>query len=382
MGILRSLFSFVGQSTNDPAKNSDFFRARNIAGSCDLSSIIHELDQEKFLEPFSLLVEKKYSAEIIKTGFKATKNDWEFFAALWLYDVPTAEHSIRTMALAKRIATDQMEGPRGEKITLEKLVENKLPLEQFLRAALFHDIGKIALPREVVNNALGDKEMGELFMDTLRGKDRNAILETAGLDPNNIKSSEDALRLLYTRGLRPKDVVPVSVIFAGPQSDTLRAIERKGFSTEETLGEIMSRHEQEGEKIFARIDPDVADIIGHHHPGVRLPQQKDLNTAKEAETGLRRYAIHFMLAVVDEYDAIGHQRNYKKALKKAETLSILAHETVSGRLEKGITYLWLKERYKTLKREPGDEKFCKTIEDFLENIENKNAVNELVKIIV
>ena len=369
--MFQTLFHPSWVKTKTAKNDADFLLAREIAGSGNYEKILAELRGKNLLTKYEKAVKSKYEGAIALTEFLPSDEDWEMLTVLWLYDEPTAEHCIRTLGLTHEIAVRELEGPRGEKISLHALVEKNISLQKFLRASLFHDIGKLALPREVVKNTLNDHEMGEIFFKMCHEESSSNTYE-------KFATCEDSLKYLYEHGLRPKDVVPVRMIFTGDSSKILEVIERNGFSKEETLGEILSRHEQESEKIFAGKDHEVADIVGHHHPGVRLPKH-EFQENKETDEYFKKHIVHFMLAVVDEHDAISGPRDYKKPVPKAEMLSILARETQSGRLEKGLTYLWVKKEYDSLKKDPNDKKFYDTIEEFLENQKNKDAVGELVK---
>jgi hypothetical protein len=201
------------------------------------------------------------------------------------------------------------------------------------------------------------------------------------IDPEKVTNNKDALKRIYRRGLRPKDAVPVKEIFTGPNAHVLDILKQRGFSPDETLGQIISHHEPEGRKIFEPYDSVVAKIVGYHHPGVRLPKK---NAAPPIIENDRRsgYRPQFLLALIDESDAIEYSRAYKKGRSKKEVLHLLAQDAESGRLDRGLTYLWLSNRYKELPNQEGEEVFNEHIEAFLSDPQNKEAAKTLIKTIV
>lgn len=354
--------------------------ARNIANRGNLEEIRNELKQKRSLGTLLKIVKNIYAKKLKSAGFRATQNDWEMLAILWLYHEETAEHGVRLLLLGNELLSHPLIGPENEKIFLKKLIpKNHISIEQFLRGVLFHDIGKIALPREVVENSLNDEEMGLLFLKMLENGDRKAILSALDIDPEKVINNKDALRRIYRRGLRPKDAVPVKEIFTGDSAHVLDVLKERGFSPDETLGQIISRHEPEGRKIFEPYDSVVAKIVGYHHPGVRLPKKGALPVVeKERRSG---YRPQFLLALIDESDALEYTRAYRKGHSKKEVLYLLARDAESGRLNRGLTYLWLSNRYKELPNKEGEEIFNAHIEAFLSDPQNREAAKELIKTI-
>ena len=352
-------------------RSGDLPRAQKIAGNGDCGEILNELKSADLLETYVATVKEKYLGIFNHADFVPSPEDWEMLTVLWLYDADIAEHSVRVFELAHELATHKFVVQEAT-VHLQKLIEkHHVTLDQFLRASLFHDSGKITLPREAISNSLNDHEMGELFIRMLEKGDRNAILSALKINPSSVKTNEEALDRLYEMGLRPKDAVPVREIFSGKDSAALEMIKQSGFSPDETLGEILSRHEQAGGKLFAHSDKIVAHIIEHHHPGVQLPgkKKKDADHLRDLE---------FMLALVDEFDAFGHQRSYKKAMAPLVVLFELAREAESGRLDRGLTYLWIANEYSHISalEKDGKRREIIKLETFLRDHENiKAAVN-------
>lgn len=98
-----------------------------------------------------LEMRRKYELDLQPFSF-LDEIDWLMITAIDSFDEATMRHSIKTLQLAVELAEREQRLPTGEIIVFLNLMERSgISYECYCRAALFHDIGKIMIPIEVLN---------------------------------------------------------------------------------------------------------------------------------------------------------------------------------------------------------------------------------------
>lgn len=325
----------------------DIDRAENIAGQGDYETIRKELTETKLLEKHTRLMIDQHSEHLAEKDFFPTQEDWEMLAILHLYDTPTFEHSMRTFDIAHDMVTKTLRGPHNEDIRLQIFIQHEgVSLEQFLRAALFHDIGKVVIPREVLNNAFSDNDMNRILLRMAHDGRAQEIFDMIGCEHDRDFKDEDILAKMHAAGYRAVDLVPIDEAFPQDQyPELIETVQQRGFSTKQTLKSILQRHEPEGARIFGE-DEVVADLVGHHHNYAHEKSKRKVSIdTLNMSTKIDEFALIHLLAIADETDALRSARSYKEGLSDLDIFAELIRESATGRPSRAIVYLWISNKY-------------------------------------
>lgn len=312
--------------------------AEGIAGEGKYEDIVEQLRASGVFPSCVEKTRSTYGARLAVDNFAMTDQDFEMLTVLGLYDTSTLEHSIRTFELAYRIITHPFTEASGETLIIGDFLSGaNVSLEQFLRAALFHDIGKVIIPREILHNALDDEEvLVKMFPE--------GNLEAEG---EHVKKM--MVQALYDNGIRPIDVVPLKEIFAGEKyTALLSSLEKRGFSEAATLKDVIRMHEPEGKRILTSLGYKTeGELAGAHH-----------NYTKEGH----QYLVHIrgmsfgvadLIRIADVTDALRSMRWYKKPLSELEVLFILTKDAEAGKIDSRLAYLWVKDQYAEIQKKEG-----------------------------
>ena len=360
-------------------------RAEEIAGIGDYEAIRRNLAAENLLEDHVKEMIDRHAKHFETKGFSMEKDDWDMLAILDLYDSATFEHSLRTFDIAHDMVTKTLIGPRGESIRLQIFIQHEgVSLHQFLRAALFHDIGKVAIPREVINNDFTDSDMDALLLRMAHNGRAGEIFSLIGCEHDRDFRDEDVLAKMHSAGYRAVDLVPIDEAFPQDQyPEIINAIDARGFSRKQTLKSIIQHHESETANILGD-DTVVADLAGHHHNYAheRSKRRISIDTLKMS-TKIDEFALMHLLTIADETDALRSARSYKEGLSDLDILAELIHDAETGHLNKAIVYLWISNEYPEYqaKKDPvnpqeseHDTEKIRIIESFL--AESKEAIDK------
>lgn len=255
-----------------------------------------------------------------------TERDKEMFTALDLYDPATARHCRETY----RIAKGQMEIPVDGSMSFAELLSSRegVTLEQFYRACLFHDIGKVGVPRAVIRDRLGDGAMLECMHHVYRD------LYQAGRIPGELGLGADATEgaideALKEHNLRAVYLVPAREAFAG-NATALAELQELGFSGEETLMDIIKTHEPRSGDILAALGlPVEADLAAHHHNYRNEKLQYPITT----DTLHISVDLADMLHIADVIQALSERRAYHEgALRMPKIMRIIVEHVREGKI--------------------------------------------------
>jgi hypothetical protein len=333
--------------------------AEVIAGGGKYEDIFGELLTKGMLSRYIKKTRNEYKDRLTLGNFIMTDHDFEMLAVLGLYDMNTLEHSIRTFELAYRIIAHPFPQFSGGEIILgDFLGDAGVSREQFLRAALFHDIGKVIIPREILHNALDDEEvLVKMFPEE-------------NFEKEGERAAKIILQTLYANGIRPIDVVPLKEIFTGEKYlELLHNLKKRGFSEAATLKDVIRMHEPEGKRILLSCGYETeAELAGSHHNYEKEAHRHIMNIAG------RIIGVSDIIRIADVTDALRSARWYKKPLSDLDVLFVLVQDAEAGKIDPLLTYLWVKDQYLELqknhaslavKREMKEEEAC-VIEMFLE----------------
>ncbi|MCK9351527.1 MAG: HD domain-containing protein [Candidatus Paceibacterota bacterium] len=339
--------------------NDAYLRGKEIAQCGDFRCILETLRKEGLLEKCIDLMQSEYNVFFASNGFKPDRTVWETLTILGLYDTPTLEHCLRTFSITRDIATKPLLGPRGEEIILKEYIEEAgVPLPKLFLAAMVHDIGKIKLPIEILHNSLTDEEMNHLLTDMIwRGDSVEEIGIRMGYTPDELshKTAEEIVQRMYERGMRPVAIVPLSDAFPEIKyPGFLASLEGRGLGEKQTIKSAAKVHESEGQKIFEELgDPIVADLVGHHHNYQKKAEHEMSYIMKipmiKSHGQEAFFGVYNIIKIADSMDSLQSERSYKKGMSKIAALAELAHQAMTRRIEKSITYLWVNTEYSHIK---------------------------------
>jgi PII-like signaling protein len=314
-------------------------RSEEIAGEGKYEDIVEKLRENGALSACVLRTRNAYGSRLALDNFVMTDRDFEMLAVLGLYDMNTLEHSVRTFELAYRIITRPFTGDSGEAIVLGDFLERTdVSLEQFLRAALFHDIGKVIIPREVLHNALDDEEvLVKMFPEE-------------NLEAEEEHTKKMILQTLYANGIRPIDVVPLKEIFTGEKyTELLCGLEKRGFSETATLKDVIRMHEPEGKRILTSLGYQTeGELAGCHHNYEKGIYSHTLHTPYGT------FGVADLIRIADVTDALRSARWYKKTLSPLEVLFVLVKDAEAGKIDSRLAYLWVKDQYAEFQEKKDD----------------------------
>ena len=205
---------------------------------------------------------------------------------------------------------------------LEQEIEDHLHTEQALDVAQ-KEISKISLMKEEVI-----KDLFQAMCEMLSSRDMYTfehglrVASIARLIGEDMKLSDHDIEALEL-GCMLHDISKVAI-----PDDVL--LKPGLFNTQDR--KIMMMHPTMGAKIFSRqdCDPDIIDIIHHHHE--RLDGSGYPDHLQDEEIGqLTRIAM-----VADSYEAMIARRPYKKSMSRLEALNRLRQEAEGGRMDGAV----------------------------------------------
>jgi hypothetical protein len=348
------------ESLSQEEKNESLEKARAIAGGGSYEHIMDELRAEKLLEENTAYIQKTYEGRLKKENFEMKEKDWEMLTLIWLFDVGTFEHSIRTFELAEKMIKSPMAVPGGETVAVETLLLREgVSSEQFLRAALFHDVGKVIIPREILLDHRSDEDLAPVIFP-----EKHFHVE------GDVEEKKAALRALYEKGLRPIDLAPLNILFPGGKGDEImHKLEERGFSKMATERDVLQKHESESGRIL-NLEGCIleSELAGHHHNYKRekTPYLMSVSMLRmSAETvGL---GMADLIHMADVTDAIRSKRSYKESMSDMEVLYVIAHDAKNGKIDPFTAYVWVSNQYEAAreKKEEKGEGLVQYVDDFL-----------------
>lgn len=338
-------------------------RAVEIAGEGNYARILSTLSAEDLLSDERERVVEEYKLDELSF---VNEHDKDMFTVLDLYDPGTARHCLETYKIAK----DKIEKEIVPGVTLARLIERDegISLDAFYRACLFHDIGKVEVPRVVVRNRTDDGHMLECLhhiYPALYHEGRIPKQWHLGRHPSDMSIDET----LHSKHKRPIELVPAKKVLS---PEDLEEVQRFGYTGEETLMDMLRPHERLSGKILAEADyPVEAKIAALHH------NYDDI----EVENGYAIGALHLgvddveltdMLHIADVSQALqSTERPYKRMFREPRKMKIIVEHAEEERVKPFAAYLWLKDdlkKYESLPKQDLSEAEQKEDEHCLSDV--------------
>ena len=324
--------------------------ARTIAADMRFEAALATLTDQDLLPDQVERVKIKYESILSIDDLNMSDNDWAMLTVLELYDTQTADHSVRVLDNAHIAINKPLSlGDSEEPIFFSSYIEEEgVSVDEFLHAALFHDIGKTVVPHIVLLDKTTQAEFDTLFCNHLQGCNHD-WLRDVGI--TNLDNPTEALNTLYNNHKRPIDILPLQSIISPEDFATLQQnFPYINITEETTMREILEMHEAESERILRAAGLEVSGTIaGQHHNYAKKPltYPRATSALRISRTSTRNLLAN-IIQIVDVSDAMRSSRSYKSAETEFTVLEELVSEAEAGRLDATMAQAWIKTEYQNI----------------------------------
>ena len=271
-----------------------------------------------------------------------TEEHWEMAAVLEEYDTATFNHSLRVAAFVYDLTNDK----ETNTYLKEHIGIEAGSLEELFTAALFHDIGKTAIPHDILHDNHSRREWGKHANDWAVKTGQGLYFDHESLEKlDEVELDEYFIQMHTVKDSDPLDIVPIEEFF---KPEILRELEQHGISPQDTFRRVLECHEQATRAILRQRKMYVAsDIASHHHDYGRRPIRSE---RYPTETSAVRIGFELsILRAIDVYDALtANDRSYKNPYHPLLALEILIKEAEAEFTEKELTRYVVRDLYKKL----------------------------------
>lgn len=304
--------------------------AVQIAGEGNYVTIIETLRERNLLDKEKNRVEHDYALREIPF---LNEHDREMFTVLDLYDPATARHCLETY----RIARGKIEKEIIPGVSFARLLERheEVTPDQFYRACLFHDIGKVEVPRAVIRHRMDEGHMLECMHHVFH------MLYHDGKIPAWLGLKEDATDHEIDDAFTKQHSLRCIHLVAARETlspEELAEVKRFGYSGEETLMDIIKKHEARSGRILQEsgypVEAQLAAL--HHNYEHETPEHPLAVSVLHMSVDLAD-----MLHIADIAQALSAERSYKKAFSMPKVMRIIAEHAQEGKVSLLAAYLWL-----------------------------------------
>lgn len=189
--------------------------------------------------------------------------DWALFTAKRLSRPDTLDHEINTAlkitAFIKR-----------EPIFKEAILSEKISFEEFVRACIHHDSGKLGIHEIALNDKTSQESWIMGFMALYEEEQTDLLTEYISRH-KNILPPADSMRADYElmkgffseNRIRAAEFVPIK---ANLNDDEIKLLKEQGINTDLSIIQIISEHEEKSEHILRSLGFSIeAQLAGNHH---------------------------------------------------------------------------------------------------------------------
>ncbi|PLX20637.1 hypothetical protein C0584_05350 [Candidatus Parcubacteria bacterium] len=361
---------------NQNSESANDFKESDIVGLKKYREI--NILLKKFPHSSKFQEEKEKTKEecryIFDKSFKLNEKDWALLTLLRLFDRQTYEHSVGSFMIVWDKLENALEG--GSEIK-KGVQEEAGSLDVFYRACLFHDIGKITIPKFILRNSLTDKDWALKFYKSVkRQKNKIDFTTKKYLKKYNIfhfadklafaENPNEILSILKTKKIRPVQITPVRHGISKKEFRRLR--KEYGIEEDVSLTEIMKTHEQESFNILYKLGYEKeAAIAGNHGDTYSALGGKKSKAYSSIIIGQRMSDIADLIYLADVQDALESDRYYHKSFTKLKILASLVNDVESGAVDENIARIWISDEFDKLKE---DKSFHKIIEKVNKKLKN------------
>lgn len=303
-----------------------------------------------------------------KLGSLLTEEHWEMLATLEAYDKQTFDHSLRVTAFVHDLATG--DSTTAAYLRAQTEIEQG-SLQDLMFAALFHDIGKTAIPREILHDNHSRREWAKRANEWAAEQNQPDYF-----DPEKLSSLDEVeldnyfFRVHTLEKTDPLGIIPIEKFF---DPALLKELEQHGISSQDTFRKVLEYHQRATKAILRRQKMYVAsDIASHHHDYEDRPIRSE---RYPSEISALRLGFELsILRSMDVYDALtSSDRSYKAPYHPLLALEILIRETEIEFTEPMLTKYVIQDLYHKLdapQKNPSNENEARAQKKILAFIEN------------
>lgn len=268
------------------------------------------------------------------------KEHWEMIATLEAYDQATFEHSLRVASFVYDMASG---GGATETYLKQRVTMEQSTLEELYTAALFHDIGKTAIPREVLHDTHSRREWAKRANEWSVANDHTQYFDAEKIEAlDDVQLDAYFMQLRSIDGTDPLDIIPIREIFS---PEILKELEQHAISPYDTFRKVLEYHERATGAILSLKRMFVAsDIASHHHnyDGSPIHSERYPTEISAVRLGFELSLLRSM----DVYDALtSGDRSYKNPFHPLVALDTLIKEAQAEFTEPVLTKYVVRDRY-------------------------------------
>ncbi len=275
-----------------------------------------------------------------------TDEHWEMIVALEAYDQATFDHSLRVAAFVYDMTSG---GGVTEQYLKQRIGAEEGTLEELYTAALFHDIGKTAIPREILHDNHSRREWARRANEWALKNKQDQPFDPAKIEIlGDVQLDDYFMQLHAIDGMDPLNIVPIEEIFS---PEIIQELERHDISPHDTFRKVLECHERAtGAILLSKKMLIASDIASHHHDYDRKPIRSE-----HYPTEISAIRLGFELSILrsmDVYDAlISNDRSYKKPFHPLIALEIIIKEAQTEFIELELTKYVVRDLYEKARRE-------------------------------
>ncbi len=270
-----------------------------------------------------------------------TPEHWEMTAVLQAYDERTFIHSLN---VARFVYDMTSGGGETETYLRQRVNMEESSLQELYTAALFHDIGKTAIPCDILHDHQTRRDWAHRANTWAEQHDQPLFFDQATLGTAEETDLDHYfMRVHATKGYDPLNLVPIQEVF---DEHTIKELEAHGIPGTATFREVLNRHEIATKAILRSRKMYIAsDIASHHHDYEHRPIRSE-----RYPTEVSAVRLGFELSILrsmDVYEALtSENRSYKGAYHPLIALEILVREAEIDFTEPELTRYVVRDLYK------------------------------------
>ena len=287
-----------------------------------------------------LRVKKDYAKDLSSADF-LTLEDWRILTAIELFNEKTFRHSIGTYAVARKKIEERL-------VELgQEIIHEGVELKQFYRSCLFHDIGKLAIPEFILNNTTTDDEWVYYFTEFSEDEQDQILVENKIIVPDAIRNDLEKLTDFFADNrIRAVKFIPIKAIL---NKDQIEALEKQGFSPEDSLGEIMRIHEKKSEEILLKLGYVVESLLaGNHHNYNHKDRKLGEKPVSLSTMHISGEISANILHLADIQQALNGDRSYHHKQPMLRIMAFLVDDAENEIIDPTIAARWINDELKKM----------------------------------